>query len=530
MRIVTGSTMASLDRIAIEERGIPSLDLMERAGQGVAVAILRRYPWVSSPLIVCGPGNNGGDGFVVARYLQKAGRNPAVVVLAGANDLSPDARANLERMREECALEARVFLPGKDAAEGFPAAVSCSPDLVVDGIFGTGFRGRIKPPYVPVLEYLNAVEAPRVAIDIASGVSAENGQVEGIAFQADLTVTMALPKVGHLLPPGIDHTGHVEVVDIGIPKDVLEQGTPDEARMVSADEVRGLLPRYAYSAHKGDRGHLLILAGSPGLTGAGCLAGEAALYSGAGLVTVGVPKPLNPVFETKLTEVMTLPLPGTAGSALASSGLEAVVDFASRADAVVFGPGVGRDEDTAKLLLGLLERLEKPLLVDADGLNLLVGHADLLKARRSPTILTPHPGEMGRLIGSSAREVQSDRWGIARRYAETWGGILVLKGAGTVIAGQGSLWVNPTGGPAMSQGGMGDALSGVIGSLLAQGVGPLDAACLGTFLHGLSGDIRAQGTLGEVVTASEVGRGLRRAMTEVRRSRSRAIESLGVGS
>lgn len=520
MQVVTGTTMASLDRIAIEERGIPSLDLMERAGRGVAKAILRRFPELSAPLIVCGRGNNGGDGFVIARYLRQAGWIPSVVLLAPPEELSTDAGVNFARMQKECSLEARTYIPGDGVgSEGLASAVPCEPDLVVDAVFGTGFRGSVKAPLVPVFEFMNALEVPRVAVDIASGVAADDGSVEGIAFQADLTVTMALPKVGHFLPPGIDYTGRIEVVDIGIPDDLLGKPGADEAEMLCAEDLRSLLPRYRPSAHKGDRGHVLILAGSPGLTGAGCLAGEAALYSGAGLVTVGVPEPLNPIYETKLTEVMTVPLPAGSGATLASSGLGKILEFAARADAVVFGPGVGTTEDTGMLLVGLLERLEKPILIDADGLNLLVGHDEALRGRRLPTILTPHPGEMGRLIGKETSEVQSDRWGTARRCAEKWGVTLVLKGAGTVIAFDGYIWVNPTGGPAMSQGGMGDTLSGVIGSLLAQGLEAPDAARLGTFVHGLSADMCAEGTSGEVVTATEVGRDLRRAMAEVRKGR-----------
>jgi hydroxyethylthiazole kinase-like uncharacterized protein yjeF len=517
--------MASLDRIAIQERGIPSLDLMERAGKGVADAILCHFPQSRNPLIVSGRGNNGGDGFVVARYLREAGRDPSVVLLAKTDELTEDARCNYERMRKECSLDGHAFLPDEQArVDDLRAVLTSEPDLIVDAVFGTGFRGSIRHPLVSLIEFLNAMRVPRVAVDIASGVVADDGSVGGVAFRADLTVTMALPKVGHFLPPGIDYTGRVEVVDIGIPEDLLGQKAADEADLLCLRELRDLLPRYRYSAHKGDRGHLLILAGSPGLTGAGCLAGEAALYSGAGLVTVGVPEPLNPIFETKLTEVMTLPLSAGPASTLASTALKAILDFAGRAQAVVFGPGVGKDEDTGKLLLELVKNLEKPLLIDADGLNLLAGRDQALKGRRFPTILTPHPGEMGRLIGKTTAEVQADRWGVARRFAEAWGVTLVLKGCGTVVASEGVLWVNPTGGPAMSQGGMGDTLSGLIGSLLAQGLGTADAARLGVFLHGLSADLCAHEYPGEVVTASEVGRGLRRAMAEMRAGKTTGSE------
>jgi NAD(P)H-hydrate epimerase len=385
----------------------------------------------------------------------------------------------------------------------------------VDAIFGTGLRGAVRDDYVPILDYLNALSVPRLAVDIPSGVVADDGSVKGTAFRADLTVTMALPKVGHFLPPGIDCTGEVEVVDIGIPKDVLENKGESPAEMLTGADMASLVPRYARSAHKGDRGRLLILAGSPGLTGAGCLAAEAALHTGAGLVTVGVPEGLNPIFETKLTEAMTLPLPATAGGALASGGLDHILEFCEQADAVVFGPGVGRDRETGELLAGLLERCDMPVLVDADGLTLLAETPALLSKRPGTTILTPHPGEMARLVGGKTDEVQRDRWGVAGRFAAERGVTLVLKGAGTVIADGERRWVNPTGGPAMSQGGMGDVLSGVIGSLLTQGLGAADAARLGVYIHGLAGDLAAEEEGGTVVLASEVNGKLRPAMTRL---------------
>ncbi len=521
MRLVTGSTIARLDRAAIEGHGIPGLDLMERAGEGIVKTILEFYPGASRPLIVCGKGNNGGDGFVVARLLKAHNLTPIVVGLGEKDKISPDARHNFERLEAETRVQVSVFRQEKCSFRDFLTTIEAdTTDLVVDGVFGTGFQGIVCDPYLEIIQVLNSIKAPRVAIDVPSGVCADDGSVGGIAFRADLTVTMALPKVGQFVPPGQDYAGIVRVVPIGIPEDILSDREPGEAELLEEGQIARWLPEYARSDHKGRRGHLLILSGSPGMTGAGCLAAEAALVSGAGLVTVAVPASLNHVFEVKLTESMSLPLPDKETGRLGPEGFDTVKGFLPKVDALVFGPGVGTDPGTGQFLDALIEETGKPLLIDADGLNLLADRLQILRKRSGPTVLTPHPGEMGRLLGISSKEVQADRWGAVRRLAERTKAVVVLKGAGTVIADGESLWVNPTGSPAMSQGGMGDVLSGAIGARLAGKMKPTEAAAVGVYLHGLAADEIVKDTGWTVVRAGEVVEALRDAEWRVRLSSS----------
>ena len=517
MRLVTGSTMARLDRAAIDEHGIPSLDLMERAGEGIAKSTLEFYPETRRPLIVCGKGNNGGDGFVVARLLKAYGLTPVVVALGERDQVSTDARHNWGRLVSEAGVSVSVFRPEKGSFQDLLTTVGGnSADLVIDAIFGTGFRGSVCDPYVEILQVLNSIKVPHVAVDIPSGVCADDGSVGGVAFRADLTVTMALPKVGQFVPPGQDYAGVVKVVPIGIPEEILSEREPGEAELLEEKQIAEWLPEYARSDHKGRRGHLLIVTGSPGMTGAGCLAVEAAIVSGVGLATVAVPASLNPIYEIKLTESMSLPLPDGGTGRLGPEGWETIRSFLPKADAVVFGPGVGTDPGTARVLEALVRETQTPILIDADGLNLLAGRPDLLRERPGPTVLTPHPGEMGRLLGVSSREIQADRWGFARRLAERTKALVVLKGAGTVITDGNSLWVNPTGNPAMSQGGMGDVLSGAIGARLAGKMEPTKAAAVGVYLHGLAADEIVKDTGWTVVRAGEVVEALRDAEERVR--------------
>jgi NAD(P)H-hydrate epimerase len=327
---------------------------------------------------------------------------------------------------------------------------------------------------------------------------------------------MGLPKVGQFVPPGQDYAGIVRVVPIGIPEDILSEREPGEAELLEERQIAEWLPEYARSDQKGRRGHLLIVTGSPGMTGAGCLAAEAALVSGVGLVTVAVPASLNSIYEIKLTESMSLPVPDGGTGRLGPEGWETIRSFLPKVDAVVFGPGVGKDPRTAMVLESLIRETQSPILIDADGLNLLAGRLDLLRERPGSTVLTPHPGEMGRLLGMSAKEVQADRWDSARRLAERTKAVVVLKGAGTVITDGESLFVNPTGNPAMSQGGMGDVLSGAIGARLAGKMEPIRAAAVGVYLHGLAADEIVQDTGWTVVRAGEVVEALRDAEERVR--------------
>jgi ADP-dependent NAD(P)H-hydrate dehydratase / NAD(P)H-hydrate epimerase len=493
MKIVTAAQMQALDRRTITDAHIPGLTLMERAGTGVVTAMEHVYGPLANKrvTILCGKGNNGGDGFVVARLLRRKQARPSVLLFAHAKDLQGDAARMYRR-----------FVPGAGSAffHANPKTDRIrsqlqSADLAVDAMFGTGLSAPVAGAYKTAIDLLNDLSAekqcPVVAVDLPSGIHADTGAVLGAAVRASLTVTFGLPKIGLYLGEGIDHAGKVRIVDIGIPPSYTA-AVESHVALITSDRVRQLLPLRLPSAHKGTFGHAAIIAGSIGKSGAAAMATTAALRIGTGLVTVATPASLNPVLEAKLLEAMTVPMPETEENTLASSGLEQLVSFANARSAVAIGPGLTTHPDTTRLILALLRRLEKPFVLDADGLNAVSEKTALLNACKCCPILTPHPGEMARLEKTSAQSVNADRIGTATRFAEHHGVILVLKGARTIVARpDGHVAICPTGNPGMATAGTGDALTGIIVGLLAQQLSPWDAACAGTYLHGLAGDLAA---------------------------------------
>ena len=498
MKIVTAAQMQALDHRTITEAHIPGLTLMEHAGTGVITAMEHAYGPLAHKrvTILCGKGNNGGDGFVVARLLRRKRARPSVLLLAHAKDLQGDAA----RMYRRC------------VPSGGSAAVHVNPntervrselqsaDLVVDAMLGTGLSSPVSGTYKAAIDLLNDISAekqcPVIAVDLPSGIHADTGVVLGAAVRASLTVTFGLPKIGLYLGKGIDHAGQVHIFDIGIPPSYTS-AVESRVSLITSERVRQLLPPRLPSAHKGTYGHAAIIAGSIGKSGAAAMATTAALRIGTGLVTVATPASVNPVLEAKLLEAMTVPMPETEAKTLASSGLEQLVSFANARSAVAIGPGLTTHPDTTRLIHALLRRLEKPFVLDADGLNAVSEKTVLLNACKTCPILTPHPGEMARLEKTSAQSVNADRIGTATRFAEQHGVILVLKGARTIVARpDGHVAICPTGNPGMATAGTGDALTGIIVGLLAQQLSPWDAACAGTYLHGLAGDLAA-GELGQ---------------------------------
>jgi NAD(P)H-hydrate epimerase len=486
MRIVTGRQMAEIDRTAIEERGIPSLALMERAGWCVAAECHRLCADPQTPIVVlCGKGNNGGDGFVAARHLQGWGYHPRVLLSDSPESLSPDGRTNWERYRKTPWAQWRLW------AE--PAAQDWFEDrpVVVDALLGTGFRGIVSPPYSTIIQTANENSRWALGADIASGVDADSGQSGPDALHCQTTVTFGLPKKGHFLREGLDHTGRLVVVDIGFPPDLI-QNAPGMADLITGQWAVRHIPVYSRSAHKGLRGRTLLVAGSPGFLGAAILAAKAALKSGTGLVTLALPRSLNAAAKSALPEVMTYPLPETKAGNFAFEGLANLLAFAGKMDSAAIGPGLGQEAETQHLAAGFIRECPVPVVVDADGLNALAASSppEILNARTAATVLTPHPGEMGRLLGGlKVDEVEAQRWELAARASEDWRATVLLKGAATVVASGGEvLKVNRTGHPAMAQGGMGDALTGILLSLLGQGLRPHDAACLAAYWHGRAGD------------------------------------------
>lgn len=508
MRVVSPQEMAGIDRAAIEERGIPGLDLMENAGGSVARAAMEMLGGALSRRVAiwCGKGNNGGDGLVAARLLWGSGVDVTVFLPARPEDLSGDAGVNYERL-EGLSVDTVVVGDGddlrrfKEAEPGF--------DLVIDAIFGTGFSGTPEGLFEKVIDALNDYDAPVLAVDIPSGVSGANGAVPGKAVEAEVTVTFACPKLGLLEFPGAGMVGEMQVADIGIPADLCESIPAMDVFLTEEEDVERLLPRRPRDAHKWQCGSVLVVGGSPGMTGAAALCSRGALRAGCGIVTAAVPEGVHQVLEVKLTECMTRPVPQGAGGGISSGAVETILQTVQGYDVVAIGPGLSREEESATVARSLLERIEKPVVLDADGLNAVSGHTELLARRKGPTVITPHPGEMARLADCSSSEVQKDRVGTALRSAARWNSVVVLKGAHTVVAGpDGSAGINPTGNRGMATAGMGDVLTGCIASLVAQGAEPFSAAVCGVYIHGLAADLAASmdGEIG--MTAGDVVRHL----------------------
>ena len=488
MKAVTAETMQQLDRLTIELHGTPGLELMERAGHRVAEVVKSRFAGSDSrsAFIIAGKGNNGGDGFVVARLLAEAGWQISLLLFAAADAFGGDAKANLERIPSsvrqyhfQSSSPAEIKSLLQDAA------------VVVDALFGTGLKGGLSGIYVDVAQLVNACGRPVVAVDIPSGVDADFGKVAGGAVKADVTVTFGAAKVGQFLYPGAEYVGELIVADIGIPSELL--GKAPFVEYVDEEYASALLTPRSRTAHKGSCGHALIVAGSCGKSGAAAMAANSAMRSGAGLVTLAVPCSLHPVVEIKTTEVMTVPLPESLSGSLTLESFEQIRKLLAGRDVAAIGPGLGLHEETKTVVLAIVTSAGVPLVLDADALNALAGDLSCLRASASPAlVLTPHPGEMARLTGVSIAAIEADRVEAARSFAAANNCYLLLKGAGTVIAApDGRLAINGSGNPGMASGGMGDVLTGVITALLGQGYEPFAACCLGAFCHGLAGDLAA---------------------------------------
>lgn len=486
MKLVTVAQMREMDRATIEDYGLPGLVLMENAGRAVAEAVAQLLPESGGRvLVLAGKGNNGGDGFVAGRHLAGQGREVTVMLFCAAEDLTGDAATNCHYARK---IGLTVIEQPDEAAVAGALKLA---DVVVDAMLGTGVRGEVTGRLREIIELVAHCAAPVVAVDLPSGLDGDTGAVLGAAVPADVTVTFGYAKTGLVQYPGKAYCGKLRVADIGLPP-VLGEFPAVNTQLTEARDCALFLPRRRPEAHKGDAGRVLVVAGSPGLTGAAVLAGNGAARAGAGLVTVGVPQPLQPVVAAKLTEVMTVGLPATAEHALGPEAVSEVLEWADRVDAVALGPGLSQQPGVAPLVQTLVRQLPVPLVVDADALNALAGHTDALRHRSGATVVTPHPGELSRLLGLSVAQIQADRLGAARSAAVQLDCVVVLKGAATVVADPSEqAWINSTGNPGMASGGMGDVLTGVIAALLAGGANALEAAVAGVYLHGMAGDLAA---------------------------------------
>ncbi|MBC9783649.1 NAD(P)H-hydrate dehydratase [Heliobacterium chlorum] len=489
MRLVTAAEMGRLDARATEEYGIPSLILMENAGIQVAREVSRLLAGNidgKRVLILCGKGNNGGDGFVAARHLINNGAEVILFLLASERDIKSDALTNLT-IYQRMGGKVYSFQDPKDLNALRLALLSAS--VVVDAIYGTGFRGDVPELIAKAMTMINESALPVLAVDLPSGLEADTGKIPSVCLQAKVTVTLGLPKVGLVVEPGASAAGEVVVVDISIPGEMIANTRISRA-LLTGELCRNWLKRRPAMAHKGHFGHLLFAGGQTGMAGAAVLAVSGALRSGVGLVTAAIPESIYPLIVPQVPEAMTWPLPSVDGALTGDSLQE---KDCSPFSAAVIGPGMGRRPESADFLLALLEAVKGPVVLDADALFALAGHIELLAAAQGPVILTPHPGEMARLTGLSTAEVEKDRIEVAARYAKEWGCVIVLKGSRTVIATpEGGLYINSTGNPGMATGGSGDVLAGVIGALAAQGVDAVHAAALGAYVHGLAGDLAAR--------------------------------------
>ncbi len=512
MRLPTSQEMAALDRRAAEEFGVPTLLLMEAAGRQVA-EVAARMTGGASPrvVIVAGKGNNGGDGLVAARVMTAAGWRTAVVLLARDADVTGDAGTNLQAARR-----AGVDIANLDStsAPGLRGALA-SADLVIDGLFGTGFRGPVVGLAARAIEAINGCGRPVLSIDIPSGVHGDSGAVDGLAVRATATVTMGLPKTGLILLPGAEYAGQIWVADVGHPQRLID-GAGIRTSLVTRAMADAALPVRRMDAHKGAFGRVLIVAGAVGYTGAAVLSALGALRAGAGLVTLGVPQAIYPIVASAVIEGMPVPLADHEG-ALAEEAGDQIRELAGSADVVACGPGLSRLPGPRAVVRRLLAECTRPLVLDADALNNLAGSAADLRAARGPVVITPHPGEMARLLDAATEEVQRHRLQTARVGAERFRAAVVLKGARTVVASpEGEAFVIPTGNPAMAAGGMGDVLTGAIAGLIGQGLTPSVAAWTGAYLHGLAGDLAAAARGPAGLLAREVADHLPEALRAVR--------------
>jgi len=500
--LVTPSQMREIDRRAIEGLGIPSMVLMENAGLSLVEEVGNRLTGEHLRIsILCGPGNNGGDGMVAARHLHDRGHEVMVFLAAPRSAFSGDARVQLRIIGKQ-GVPVRVISAGTNmerVRKRFEES-----DLAIDALFGTGLQREIDGLFAECVRAINSCPGLVMAVDIPSGLNGETGIPMGETVTADVTVTLAFPKLGIILFPGADFAGEIVVADIGIPFAAVE-GTPLPGELIGPGILRPLFaPRWGDS-HKGTYGHLLVCSGSTGKIGAGILAAKAALRTGAGLVTLALPSSAITSVDAAAIEVMTTPLPETEVGSLSTRGVKALEKLIRERDALAIGPGLTVHEETTGLVREILSWPGFPAVVDADALNAIAGGLELLKPRGDLTILTPHPGEMARLMDISLEAVQADRVGTAVECSRNSGCVVVLKGARTIVASpDGKYHVNMTGNPGMASAGTGDVLTGMIGALLARGVDPLNSALASVYLHGLAGDAAADASTEHSMTAGDL--------------------------
>ena len=514
MRVLTAAEARAFDRWAIEKLGVPPLVLMENAALALAEAIGEGFGEARRIAIFCGPGNNGGDGLALARQLLTRGYEVSLYLATFGHALANDCAQQLEICQ---AMDLRIVELGDDWQES--ASGAAEADLVVDALFGTGLDRPLRAPYAPLIHWLNTLSVPRLAVDIPSGLDAGKAQPIGPAIRADATVTFAAPKLAHLLLPAAEWVGDLSVADLGVPFDLSPCAEGDLEVSTAEELARGLMRR-PVGAHKGDFGHVLLVAGSRGKAGAAILAARAAVRGGAGRVSVATVASAWAALASAVPEAMSLPVAEDESGGLPSAALTELLAAARSRDVLAVGPGLGQSPGTLQLVRSLVREADDlPLVLDADGLNAFAGSFDKLAGRCAVTILTPHPGELGRLLGCSTAEIETDRLASVRRAVELSGAIVVLKGARTLIGlPGGEVVINMTGNSGMASGGSGDVLTGLLAARLAQGDEPAFATRLAVHLHGLAGDLASAAGFTPAVPAGALVDHLQQAYERLRKA------------
>lgn len=490
MKVITTQEMRDLEIRCEKEYAISPLQLMENAGRGIAEWVTK---FVSDKnltkkiLIVCGGGNNGGDGFVAARYLQNQGAEARVVCLTDLGALKGPAKINFNKIKKIKKIKKIVVHKACNKEQFEKIKSAFDVPVILDCILGTGLKNEVRGYLREVIDYINTLTSVVISVDIPSGMDGNTGA--GNAIRAFATLTLGLPKTGLLKPANVDTVGFLNVVDIGIPKELVRDAN-SSINYMCADDFAGLIPKRKPSGHKGKFGHVLVIAGSPRYTGAAELCVRGALRSGAGLVTLGATNGLRPVYQTKFTEAMTLGLPETEDGALSYEAHPYILKFIENVDSVAIGPGLGRHPDTLKLIKKIISESRKPVVADADAIHAIAEEPLVLRKAHAPIIITPHPGEMADLLHMQVKNVLNEKLTITRELAGKYGITVVLKGFHTAVAeSDKKIYINSSGNPGMSSGGMGDVLTGIIASFLAQGINTLNSSRLGVFIHGAAGDL-----------------------------------------
>lgn len=496
MKIVFAEEMKNLDKQAVEEYAMPGIVLMENAAKAVAdkTAELALAENSSRIVVLCGKGNNGGDGFGAAKWLLNYGFKVKVLLVGcSMEDIAGDALLQL-KMYQQAGGSVECINSAEDCQ--LAEIICLKADLLVDAILGTGFSGELQGTVKEVCRIINSCRKTVVAVDIPTGVHADDGSVADAAVKADCTVTMAMLKAGLLLYPAQEYVGELVCADLGMPEKLIEN-CPSKKYLLTEAIVQDLLPLRKGNAHKGDAGRVTVAAGSPGYTGAAALAAAGAVKAGAGLVSLLAPLSCRDILSIKLTEVMVHGLLERMPGILGGGAVSDIVAKANAGDVLAIGPGLGTAENTQDVIREVIKKTEVPMVIDADALTALKGHLEILQENTAPKVLTPHPGEMARLLNMDADEADKCRLAIAEKYAREWNCIIVLKGAPTVIGcPDGSVYINTTGCNAMATGGSGDVLTGIIAGLACQNISLQEAALCGVYLHGLAGELASDGTVG----------------------------------